>query len=194
MYVWKYIIIFRINIKMELKGNHQKVAFSRYCTFVPRIDNEQQSETTESRLKMSGLLDYQQLNNRTPVSRHGIHSLLDKEQTGGYLLYPHSKNQRRHSDQGVRVHDVGAGTKLIQRSVSAPGIFTSEPGMIACLDEEQRKLIPSSSDIWRKQRNAMVMNSNTPAIICPCLTQLIQQQVEENRRIQSSSQKSLSYV
>ena len=70
MYMWKYIIIFRINFKMELKGKHQKVAFSRYCTFVPRIDNEQQSETTESRLKMSGLLDYQQLNNRTPVSRH----------------------------------------------------------------------------------------------------------------------------
>ena len=180
---------------MELKGNHQKVAFSRYSTFIPRIDNEQKSETTESRLRMPGLLDYQQLNDRTPVTRHSsIHNLLDKEQTRGYLLYPHSKNQRRHSDQGVRVHDVGAGTKLIQRSVSAPGIFTSEPGMISCLDEEQRKIIPSSSDIWRKQRNAMVMNSNTPAIICPCLTQLIQQQVEENRRIQSSSQKSLSYV
>ena len=40
----------------------------------------------------------------------------------------------------------------------------------------------------------MSMRGDTDSFLCPCLSQLLVQQVEENRRIQSSNQNTLTLV
>ena len=105
-----------------------------------------------------------------------------------------AREQRRYSEQAVTVSGVGSGPGVLHRSVSAPNTSRrgSSLGLIACLDEEQMRGMPSSSEIWRKKE--MSMRDSTASLLCPCLSQLLEQQVEENRRIQSSNQNTLTLV
>ena len=165
----------------------QNVTFSRHNSLIPsvvaRIDKEQLNTCqTLSRHAMSGVIDKEQL--AVTGARHGQ----------GLPVSMQAIEQRRYSDQAVTVSGVGSGPGVLHRSVSAPdtGRRGSSLGMIACLDEEQVRGLPSSSEIWRKKK--MSMREDTASFLCPCLSQLLEQQVEENRRIQSSNQNTLTLV
>ena len=144
---------------------------------------------------MAARLDKEQLDSCQTPSRQTMFGLIDKEQltvSGNARLDP--REQRRHSDQAVTVNGVGAGPGVLQRSVSAPdsGRRGSNLGMISCLDEEQLQGMPSSTEMWRKKK--VTMREDQAAFLCPCLTRLFEQQVEENRWIQSSTQNMLTNV
>ena len=191
---------------MKIQMHHQKLTFSRHNILAPslaaRLDQEQlESSKTMARLEMSGLIDKEQLHCSKPGPRQSRQNLIDREQQGetsgihgqGLSVPRKATEKRRHSDQGVMVSGVGSGSRVIERSLSAPGNGRrgSNLGLIACLDEEQRRGMPSSSEIWRKQKMTEAENTG---FLCPCLTRLLEEQVEENRRIQYSSQNTLTYV
>ena len=166
----------------------QNVTFSRHNILIP---------------SMVALIDKEQLNTCQTLSRHALSGMIDKEQlavTGsrhdqGLPVSMQAREQRRYSEQAVTVSGVGSGPGVLHRSVSAPDTSRrgSSLGLIACLDEEQIRGMPSSSEIWRKKKE-MSMRDNTASLLCPCLSQLLEQQVEENRRIQSSNQNTLTHV
>ena len=140
------------------------------------------------------MIDKEQMDRSQTLSRQGMASLIDNEQlaVSGYARLD-DREQHRHSDQAVTVMGVGARPGGLQRSVSAPdsGRRGSHLGMISCLDEEQLRGTPSSTETWKKR---MSMREDQGVFLCPCLARIFEEQMEENRRIQSSTQNTLTHV